>query len=125
MREVNPAWDEGRHVPSHQQFPFVAVWAVSTRRLLSAEGSHVTKATSHTGSTTRTFSTARLGRRARLGARLSWGRTNGRFVFGARGYRDSMEEQQLGAIRTCGSTVGFLGHGRADRRRWETLWTDE
>ena len=33
-------------------FCIVAVGAVSTRRLLSAEGSHLTKATSHTGSTT-------------------------------------------------------------------------
>jgi manganese efflux pump family protein len=33
----------------------VAIGAVSTRRLLSAEGSHVTKATSHTGSTTGRF----------------------------------------------------------------------
>ena len=37
------------------RFPFVAVGAVSTRRLLSAEGRHVTKATSHTGSITERF----------------------------------------------------------------------
>jgi hypothetical protein len=36
-------------------FCIVAVGAVSTRRLLSAEGSHVTKATSHTGSITERF----------------------------------------------------------------------
>jgi hypothetical protein len=39
--------------------------------------------------------------------RVRMGRTNGRFVFGARGYQHSMEEQQLGAIRTCGSAVAF------------------
>jgi hypothetical protein len=63
--------------------PFVAVGAVSTRRLLPAEGSHVTKVASHTGSTigrSRAVPEAvrprRSGRRNHrtLMRRTSWGR---------------------------------------------------
>jgi hypothetical protein len=56
----------------------------------------------------RTLRNARSGRPDSATTSSQNPRTNGRFVFGARGYRDSIEEQQLGAIRTCGSTVGFL-----------------